>query len=182
MTDVIPALIIEPRRPDLCKLRAAPASDLPRPSTDFKDASYGLYYNLHEADVRESVITRYDSARTYGPDQRGKFEDEIVTGVYHYLFPRLGQSNLRVPISPVIYPMPEGYAKINNQKTGVQFIDNGNWSGRLHGTELHQAERNPVEGFLPVGDLSGGGQPLFLDAFPREPEEPALGDHDCQSR
>lgn len=35
MTDVIPAIVIEPRRPDLAKLIAAPASKLPRPSTDF---------------------------------------------------------------------------------------------------------------------------------------------------
>jgi hypothetical protein len=128
MTDVIPALIIEPRRSDLCTLEAAPASKLPRPSTDFKDSSYGLYYNLHEANVVESVITRYDSARTYNPKQRGKFEDEIVPGVYHYSFPRLTAPTYRVPISPVIYPMPEGFAKLNNQKTGVQFISNERWT------------------------------------------------------
>jgi hypothetical protein len=172
MTDVIPALIIEPRRPDLCKLRAAPASDLPRPSTDFKDASYGLYYNLHEADVRESVITRYDSARTYGPDQRGKFEDEIVTGVYHYLFPRLGQSNLRVPISPVIYPMPEGYAKINNQKTGVQFIDNGNWSGGF--MELSYIKPNVIQwkGFSPAVTYPAVDNLYFSMRFLANPRNP----------
>jgi hypothetical protein len=172
MTDVIPAIIIEPRRPDLCKLRAAPPSDLPRPSTDFKDTSFGVYYNLHEADVRESIITRYSSARTYGPDQRGKFERDIVTGVYHYLFPRLGQPNLRVPISPVIYPMPEGYAKINNQKTGVQFIPNEKWSGGF--MELSYIKPNVIrwKGFSPAVTYPAVDSLYFSMRFLSNPRNP----------
>lgn len=172
MTDVIPAIIIEPRRPDLCKLRAAPASDLPRPSTDFKDSSFGVYYNLHEADVRESVITRYDSARTYNDGQRGKFEDEIVTGVYHYLFPRLGNSDLRVPISPVIYPMPEGFAKINNQKTGVQFIPNEKWSRGF--MELSYIRPNVIrwKGFAPQVTFPSVDKLYFSMRFLSNPKNP----------
>jgi hypothetical protein len=172
MTDVIPALIIEPRRPDLCKLRAAPASNLPRPSTDFKDSSYGVYYNLHEADVRESVITRYDSARTYGANQRGKFEKEIVTGVYHYLFPRLGNSTLRVPISPVIYPMPEGYAKVNNKKAGVQFIANEKWSGGF--MELSYIKPNVIrwKGFSPSVTYPAVDSLYFSMRFLSDPRNP----------
>ncbi len=127
-TEVIPALIIEPRRPELCVLKAAPASKLERPSSGFADSSYGLYYNLHQPDAIESIITRYDYSRTYKASQRTKFEDEIVPGVYHYSFPRLHNPVLRVPISPVIYPLPEGYAELNNQKTGVQIESTGRWT------------------------------------------------------
>lgn len=127
-TEVIPALIIEPRRPELCVLKAAPASKLKRPSSGFKDSSYGLYYNLHQPDAIESIITRYDYTRTYSAKQRRTFEEEIVPGVYHYSFPRLTNPVLRVPISPVIYPLPEGYAEKNNQKTGVMFESTGRWT------------------------------------------------------
>jgi len=127
-TDVIPALIIEPRRPELCILKAAPASQLPRPASGFTDASYGLYYNLHTANAVESIITRYNYSRTYKSGQRAKFDQEIVPGVYHFTFPRLGDPVLRVPVSPVIYPLPEGLEERNNQKTGVQFESTGRWT------------------------------------------------------
>lgn len=121
-TDVIPAIIIEPRRPELCLLQAAPPSDLPRPYSGFKDSSFGIYYNLHEsATVREYVITRYTTSRKYSDKQLTKFEKEIVPGVYHYNFPRLHNPVLKVNINPVIYPIPEGYAEKNNQKFGVRY-------------------------------------------------------------
>lgn len=127
---VIPAIVVEPRRPELAFLRAAPASQLPRPSGGFRDSSFALYYNLHTTGVREYVVTRYDTVRAYTRDQRGKFESEIVPGVYYYSFPRLRNPNLVAPITAVISPMTEGYSKKNNQKTGFQFtrINENRWT------------------------------------------------------
>ena len=173
MTEVIPALIIEPRRPDLCILHAAPASKLPRPYGGFKDSSYGLYYNLHEANVTESVISRYDNNRTYSDKQRGKFEDEIVPGVYHYSFPRLGNPVLRVPVSPVIYPIAEGFAKKNNQKTGVQFIQTENgFSGGF--MELSYVRPNVVKwkGFSPTVVFPTVDNLYFSMRFLSDPKDP----------
>lgn len=129
VTDVIPSFVVEPRRPDLCLLKAAPASKLPRPYAGFKDDSLGIYYNLLDpANVKEYVITSYDFTRKYGPNQRKKLEDEIVPGVYHFSFPRLHQPVINVPVSPVIYPMAEGAAEKNNQKSGVRINTGANWT------------------------------------------------------
>lgn len=127
---IIPAIVVEPRRPDLAFLRAAPASGLPRPFGGFKDTSFALYYNLHTTGVREYVVTRYSTTRNYTSNQRDKFEDEIVPGVYYYSFPRLRNPKLVAPITAVISPMPEGLAKLNNQKTGFEFtsINKNKWS------------------------------------------------------
>jgi hypothetical protein len=130
VTSVIPAIIIEPRRPDLCFLTAAPASDLKRPSKGFSDGSFALYYNLHTDGVSEYVISRYSNYRLYGPDQRDKFEAEIVPGVYYYTFPRLNYPNLKAALSTVIYPMAEGKQTINRQEVGFDFTfdDSRTWT------------------------------------------------------
>jgi hypothetical protein len=121
VTNVIPAIIIEPRRPDLAFLRAAPPSLLKRPSGGFKDSSFALYYNLHTTSVREYVVSRYTTSRGYTASERTRFEKEIVPGVYYYSFPRLNRPDLVAPISAVIYPMAEGRTKINNAVVGVDF-------------------------------------------------------------
>ncbi len=123
ISSITPAQIIEPRRKDLCQLVAAPASALPRPLGGFADDSYALYFNLHTTDVREYIITRYNTSRSYTSLQRSKFESEIVPGVYHYVFPRLGFPSQIAPLSATIYPMPEGIATINNQVVGFTFVD-----------------------------------------------------------
>ncbi len=123
ISSITPALIIEPRRKDLCLLTAAPASALPRPLGGFADSSYALYFNLHTTNVREYIITRYNTSRTYTSLQRSKFESEIVPGVYHYSFPRLGFPDLPAPILATIYPMPEGLATLNHQLSGFVFVD-----------------------------------------------------------
>ena len=173
MTDVIPALIIEPRRPDLCLLKAAPPSDLGRPYGGFKDYSYGVYYNLHTTNVWESVITRYETHRTYNANQLGKFEDEIVPGVYHYAFPRLGYPNLNVPISPVIYPIAEGYATKNNQKTGVRFTANSNWTKNGF-MELSYIRPNVIKwsGFSPTVVFPSVDKLYFSMRYLQDPKNP----------
>lgn len=130
VTDIQPAIVIEPRLPQLCSLIAAPASELRRPLGGFRDRSVGLYFNLHTTQVSEYLITRYNYSRNYTKNQEGRFFKEIVPGVYHYEFPRLDNPVLRARISPVVYPLPNGPAKINNKKTGVRFDDKGRWGGK----------------------------------------------------
>lgn len=118
------------------------------------------------------MITRYDSARTYGPGQLDKFNKEIVPGVYHYSFPRLSNPILRVPISPIIYPMPEGAAKINNQKTGVQFIANGKWTKGF--MELSFIRPNVIrwKGFSPSVTFPAVDSLFFSMRFLSQPGNP----------
>lgn len=125
VTGITPAIILEPRRPELGFLRSAPASLLPRPEGGFSDDSFSLFFNLHTTDVREFVITRYITSRGYDATERTRFEKEVVPGIYYYSFPRLKLPNLTVPIAAVIRPMPEGIAKINNRATGFQFNTTG---------------------------------------------------------
>lgn len=122
VTSVFPAVIVEPRLPDQITLSAAPASKLKRPAGGFSDNSLSLFYNLHTAtDIREYVLTRYNISRSYNAKQRKKFESEIVTGVYHYKFPRLNNPQLFGAVKAVIYPMPEGLAKKNKRLEGFDF-------------------------------------------------------------
>ena len=150
-SEVIPAIILEPRRPELCLLQAAPPSDLPRPFSGFKDSSFGIYYNLHDSvSVREYVITRYDTSRNYSDKQLKKFENEIVPGVYHYQLPRLKNPVLKVNINPVIYPITEGYAEKNNKKFGVRY-NTTRWTKKGF-MELSYIRPNIIEwsGFSPT--------------------------------
>ncbi len=174
MTDVVPALAVQSRRPDLCLLKAAPASDLPRPYAGFKDDSLGIYYNLLDpANVREYVMTRYDFTRNYKAGQRQKLENEIVPGVYHFAFPRLNNPTIKVPISPTIYPMPEGLAEKNNQKLGVRIGDNNNWtkSGFM---ELSYIKPNIVQwtGFSPSVVYAGVDTLYFSMRYLSNPADP----------
>lgn len=121
VTSVIAALAIEPRRPDMVSLIAAPASKLPRPSKGFTDNSYALYYNLHNGSAPEYVISIYNKVSTYSSTQRSKFESEVVKGVYQYRFPRLKQPNIPAPLSATVFPMAEGIAKLNNKVSGFDF-------------------------------------------------------------
>lgn len=128
ISQITPALYIEPRQPDLCQLNAAPASTLPRPLGGFKDHSLGLYFSLHTSSIKQYTVTDYSSARQYTKDQRAKFVSDIVPGAYYYSFPRLGNPQLPVAIPAQVYPMPEGFAIINNQKQGFQFGKFGKWN------------------------------------------------------
>lgn len=130
LSSIVPATFIEPARPELCFLTAAPASTLPRPLAGFVDNGYALYYNLHTSSIRQYTVTNYSTSRRYTKDQRAKFVSDIVPGAYYYSFPRLGSPNLPVAVSAQIYPMPEGLAKINNQEVGLKFTNFGTWNGQ----------------------------------------------------
>jgi hypothetical protein len=131
VTELVGAIIIQPYEPTLCKLVAAPASKLPRPSVGFQEQGATISYNLHvPTSIRDYNISSYSNTRKYSESQREKFQDEIVTGVYHYTFPRLGAPTQPAPVVAVIYPMVEGYAKLNNRAQGFEFtkINNNVWN------------------------------------------------------
>jgi hypothetical protein len=149
-TSIVPARVIAPRLPNLCFFRAGPASDLPRPDAPFSDDSYGLYYNLHTVDVQEYVVSGYNFQRDYRASQRSKFEKEIVTGVYYYTFPRLGDTRVKVPVANTIFPMPERYEKKGNVKSGVRFLPDTRYTKNGF-IELSPNRPNTIrwEGFKP---------------------------------
>lgn len=121
VTSLQSAIAVEPRKPELVFLRAAPASALERPLTGFQDNSLSLFYNLHTTSVSEYVVTGYSTTLKYNKNQREKFDEEIVPGAYYYSFPRLGRPNLSTPINPTIFPMAEGRIKKNNKVEGFEF-------------------------------------------------------------
>jgi hypothetical protein len=130
VTGVFPAIAIEPRMPDRIKLIAAPASSLPRPSGGFRDDSTSLFYNIQSPDATEYVLTHYYNNKNYSKSQRGKFEKEIVPGVYSYSFPRLNRPEVPAVVKAVIYPMLEGLATKNNKTSGFVFkgVDGQTWN------------------------------------------------------
>jgi hypothetical protein len=63
---IIPALIIEPSRPELCQLAAGPASKLPRPLQNFRDDSLVTFYDIRTTTMTDYDQSRYELIRTYG--------------------------------------------------------------------------------------------------------------------
>ncbi len=127
---VIPAIAIEPRRPDKVGLKAAPASTFPRGLGGFVDNSFSLFFNLHTVDIQDYVSTGYSYSKSYNAGQLAAFEQEIVLGEYFYQFPRLRNPDLVQAISAKIFPIVEGRRRVSNQNIGVEFNTNefGTWS------------------------------------------------------
>lgn len=63
---VIPALVIEPSRPELAQLYSAPPSKLPRPLPNFRDDSVVTFYDISTAAVTQYDQSRYELIRRYG--------------------------------------------------------------------------------------------------------------------
>ncbi|MES2921015.1 MAG: hypothetical protein V4819_05695 [Verrucomicrobiota bacterium] len=165
VTAVNPALAVAPRRAELVKLTAAPASGLPRPSGGFTDRSASLYFNLHVAgSLREYVLTRYESKRSYDKGEGEKFLEQIVPGVYHYAFPRLGFPELPASIAATIYPMAEGFAERNNVEQGFKFTDvNGSNFSKDGFVELSYMKPNIIQwNPLPSAIVFPGVDDLFF--------------------
>ncbi len=165
VTSVNPALAVAPRHAELVKLTAAPASGLPRPAGGFTDHSASLYFNLNTAgSIREYILTRYDSTRAYAKGQNEKFQEQIVPGVYHYSFPRLGNPILPAAITATIYPMAEGFAKHNNVEQGFKFTNvNGNQFSKNGFVELSYIRPNLIKwNPLSPGVVFPGADSLFF--------------------
>ena len=92
-----PAANIEPFRPDLVELFAAPPSDLPRPLGSFNwvDDSAVIFFDLVN-DPRNGVgyeIASFESNRPYLPTELERHRREVVPGTYIFKFPALGSSD-----------------------------------------------------------------------------------------
>ena len=121
VSSVVKAEVVEPRQAKLVTLIAAPASGLIRPQGGFTDSSVSLFYNLQAIQQQEYIITRYELSKNYNKNQRAKFEDEIVPGLYRYSFPRRLRPTVPTPITAQIFPMPEGLNRRNNVTSGFEF-------------------------------------------------------------
>lgn len=66
VSNVIPALVIEPARPELCQLYSAPPSKLPRPLSDFDDDSVVTFFDISTPFVQQFDLSRYLFSRFYG--------------------------------------------------------------------------------------------------------------------
>ena len=145
ITSVIAAQSIEPRREDLCLLKSAPASTLPRPSPGFEDTSFSVYYNISpdSIEIREYTVTRYGYHRTYKDIEGGsEMKKEIVPGTYSFTFPRLGNPVFAVGIAAVYNPIPEGYGEIGGTgvKQGVRFTN----PSTFYSDGFTQIDRNTI--------------------------------------
>jgi len=135
LSDVIPAFIIEPFRPELCRLAAAPPSDLPRPQAGFNDRGALIFYNVLTAAVVQYDITIYELIRLYDPGAAGRaqMKSELVEGQYIFTFPLLNNADTAPPVAiPVTYVnIPEGMDPVDRrfeQERAFRFTS-GTWDG-----------------------------------------------------
>ncbi|MBK1828758.1 hypothetical protein [Haloferula rosea] len=135
LSDVIPAFIIEPFRPELCLLAAAPPSDLLRPRAGFNDRGALIFYNVLTENVVQYDVTIYELARIYdpGPGGRAQMKAELVQGQYIFTFPLLNNPDNAPPIAiPVTYVnIPEGIDPEDRrfeQERSFRFTS-GTWDG-----------------------------------------------------
>ncbi len=147
VTELQPAVAVQPFAPDKVILNAAPASGLSRPAGGFTDSSLSVYYNLHTTGISEYSIAAYGFNKPYTKGQLGKFDKEIVEGVYYYGFPRLNFPLQPAPVTAVIYPVIEGRRQINNRPEGFQFtkINENHWVNNNQFIELSYARPNRFE-------------------------------------
>ena len=179
VTELNAAIAVAPGAAEKIQLLAAPTSTLPRPSGGFTDDSAAVYYNLHTTEIREYGLTGYFLNRNYSKGQRSKFEREIVVGSYRYSFPRLGNPNMPAPITAVIFPMPEGFATLNNRTSGFQFtrVNQNKWNEQGF-VELNYHEPNVLqwEGLNPSTVFAGVDR-LFISLRglrnPKNPDDSA---------
>ncbi|MGB6222556.1 hypothetical protein [Haloferula sp.] len=135
ISQVIPAILVEPFLPDLCQLISAPPSELPRPLGPFVDRGSIIFFNILTVAVRQYNVSIYEFARNYppGPNGLAQFNREIVYGTYQFVFPRLGDPLRFVPIAVSFTSIPEALnPALNLQVNPFQFTSgiydaNGNY-------------------------------------------------------
>ncbi|MFC7336523.1 hypothetical protein ACFQY0_04980 [Haloferula chungangensis] len=110
ISQVIPAILVEPFRPDLCQLISAPPSPLPRPLGPFVDRGAIIFFNILTSAVYQYNVSQYEFSRNYapGPAGRKQMDEEIVFGSYLFTFPRLGNPVAPVALPVTYSPIPEG--------------------------------------------------------------------------
>ena len=129
LSDVIPAFLIEPFRPESCLLSSAPPSQLPRPLGPFLDEGAVVFYNVLTATVLQTNISWYDFNRIYapGPVGRAQMNREIVLGDYIFTFPLLNSTNRFVPLGIRHYQIPEAIDPANRYPLNGFRYTGGTW-------------------------------------------------------
>lgn len=121
VSGVVPSVIMEPSRPELAKLYAAPPSQLPRPIGDFLDDTLIVYWDTQTEAIVEYKLAGYRYSRTYG--SREEMDREIVPGRYEFAFPQLNEPSRSFVIPVTYYAPPEGFKVQNNVRRGFRFTE-----------------------------------------------------------
>lgn len=129
ISDVIPAIFIEPFREQLAVLSSAPPSKLPRPLGPFSDQGLVVFYNVLTANVLQYNITLYEFLLEYPEGAAGRkvMEEQIVIGNYVFGFPRLRLPEQRVNIPVTYLPLPEAVDVTARYPDGGFKYTSGRW-------------------------------------------------------
>ena len=121
ITNLIPGVAFEPNRPDLCSLYSAPPSKLPRPLGAFTDLTDTIFYNLVDTTqpIRMYKLPDYRFDLTF--ESRTAMDQQVVTGLYQFSFPRLGTPEVSALLPVTYYPIPEGYKRTAGIRQGFRF-------------------------------------------------------------
>ena len=122
-----PALTIEPFRPELCQLAAAPASPLNRPQGGFVDDGVVSFWNTQLVTMQQYEMARYTLTLPYGAGngEGQRMARELVSGQYSFTFPVLNNPAVKVGLPVTLLPNLEMYDASSSQgKQGFKFLGN----------------------------------------------------------
>jgi len=102
---IIRAFLIEPSRPELCLLAAAPASKLPRPLQNFRDDSVVTFYNTNLTSMTDYSQSRYELIRRYGPTRQVE-SLRILGTVLNDGFVNVSVTGQSIPNAPFVIQVP----------------------------------------------------------------------------
>lgn len=131
LTNVIQATAVEPFRPELCKLVAAPVSSLPRPLGGFEDRGLIIDFNTI-LEQQQYEVSWYDLNYPYGEvdsvasDAAGsKMLKDWRVGQYVFQFPLLRHPNISLSYLVRLYPFLDGYdASTADGRKDFKFLGN----------------------------------------------------------
>ena len=121
VTDIAPALILEPFLPNSVVLISAPPSLLPRPLAGFNDRSLSVFFDLQSVFIEQYTVTSYNFERDYTAGERGRFDGEVVPGAYRYNFASIQNPGRPVVLAINQFPALDGFRKLNNVRQGLLF-------------------------------------------------------------
>lgn len=124
----IPAYYIEPYRPELVSLSAAPASTLPRPLALFRDDGVTSFFDLRGTTIQYDQA-RYEQVRDYlaGNGELARMKRDLPFGQYQYTYPSLGRPERPLSIPVTLTPFVDPYQPTTEDRTGFR-ITNGRWN------------------------------------------------------
>jgi hypothetical protein len=122
-----PALYIEPFKPELCQLAAAPASPLNRPLGGFVDDGVISFWNTQLVTMQQYEMARYTLTLPYGAGngEGRRMARELVPGQYSFTFPMRNNIAAKVGLPVTLLPNMEMYDASSSQgKQGFKFLGN----------------------------------------------------------